>query len=286
MKLDELVVEYIDSYLVLQGKAYNTRRCYRTDLRRFEEYCDESNHGMPAIEEIERSDVEGFLHAQLRDGIAQNTVRRRAFVIKAFLGWAAEECHCEDVGQRVPVPKYKEIFPYCPTEDDVKDILANCHDPVARAIIGTLFYTGLRVGELCALKLGDVDLGKGTLAVRDGKGGKDRLLPLNDRVRGILDDYLHNVRPTVGTDRFFATRTGKLSTVWAGRLIKREKERQNIDSPLTPHSLRHVFATHLYRKGVDLRKLQKLLGHSSLQTLEVYVHLSTDDLLEAVNLLS
>jgi len=283
VKLSRVIEEYVDGELMLQGKAPSTRRCYLTDLRQFAAFC--RSGGQVELSEVEKSDVEGFLHGQMRQGLSQNTVRRRGFVLKGFFRWAEGEGYCEDPARRVAVPKYRARFPYCPSEEEVKRMLDNCHDPVARVIIATLFYTGIRIGELTSLQLDDVDLDRGVLKVCNGKGGRDRLIPLSRPARKILETYRVNVRPTVGTDNFFATRTGKLSDVWAGRLIRQEKERQGIDSPLTAHSLRHAFATHLYRKGCDLRKLQKLLGHSSLQTLEVYVHLNTEDLQDSVELL-
>lgn len=285
MNLSEAIEAYIDGYLILQGRTVSTRRCYSADLRMFEKYCAKTMPREPEMQRIERMHIEEFLHHEYQRGMHSNTVRRRISVIKHFFEWAEEMGLCEHPAPKIPVPKYRDSFPYCPSREEVESLIANCYDPTAHAIICTLFFTGLRIGELCSLRIDDVDLKRELLLVRNGKGHKDRQIPLNGRVRSVLERYLANVRPDVESDRFFSSRTGKISIAWASQLLRREKEREGIQGHLTPHSLRHAFATELYRNGCDLRELQILMGHASLHTLQVYVHLSMRDLQEAVSLL-
>ncbi len=284
MELEAAVRDYLDREMVLQGRADNTRRCYGTDLGQFIDYCREHVGAKPGVECVGREHVEGFLHRQLLAGVGRATVRRRGFVLRGFFRWARETGLCgENPAERVPVPRSRRPLPYCPGGELVESMLHACSDPTTRALIATLFYTGMRVGELCSLALDDVRLEEGRVLVRRGKGGKSRFIPLHSKLVPVLRHYGEQVRPDVDSDRFFSTSSGRMSTRWASLLIERERHRQGITDPLTPHSLRHAFATELYKKGVDLRKLQALLGHSSLQTLEVYVHLSGRDLQEAVD---
>ena len=287
MYLCDAIERFVDRYLGLKGRSYQTRRAYRGDLQQFADYLSGIYGDKIELADLYKTDLEDFLFHLREKELDSTTIKRRGSALRSFFEWAEKEELIEkNPAETVPLPKTNKKVPFCPEPEEIKKFMQNCDHRLTKCIVGTLFYTGLRISELCNLRRDDVQLERNTLIVRGGKGGKSRKVPLSDSAKEILQYYLDEVRCISSSDRFFATNTGKLSSGYAAKLIRVERERQNYPYPLTAHSLRHAFATALYRKGCDLRKLQALLGHSSLKTLEVYVHLSSRDLEDAVNMLN
>ena len=151
-----------------------------------------------------------------------------------------------------------------------------------RAILTILIYQGLRRAELLGLQLGDVDLDGMMLLVRRGKGGRSRLLPLAERAADALTDWLE-IRPDCTTAALFVTRGGRsMSVVDLQRMFRRTVDRAGLREGITLHTLRHTFATMLLREGVDVRTLQRLLGHASIETTALYLHVDAEDLRGAI----
>jgi len=149
-----------------------------------------------------------------------------------------------------------------------------------------MYYGGLRITECLELGLKDVDLKKDILTVRKGKGNKIRQVPINKTLHNILIDYISNVRPDVISDRLFSSKkTGKLSDSYFRSLFNIALNKLNWDIKVTPHTLRHSFASGLVKKDVNLVKIQRLLGHSNINTTSIYAHTRIDDLIDAVTAL-
>ena len=287
MNLGDAIERFVDRYLVLKSRSYQTRRAYRGDLQQFADYLSATRGDEIKLEDVDKTDLEDFLYHLRQKKLDSTTIKRRGSALRSFFEWAENEgLREESPAETIPLPKTNKKVPFCPEPEEVKKFMETCEAPLTECIIGTLFYTGLRISELCNLRRDDVQLERSTLIVQGGKGGKSRKIPLSDSAKEILQYYLDEVRSISSSSQFFATSTGKLSSGYAAKLIRVERQRQNYPYPLTAHSLRHAFATALHRKGCDLRKLQALLGHSSLKTLEVYVHLSSRDLEDAVNMLN
>ncbi len=283
MQWSALINQFADS-LYAANHSEHTIRAYRTDIRQLLRWFDEEMVEPPPIQEVSDSDLERFMGSQRQAGLASQTLKRRVASIRRFFRWAHDRGIMEEnPAAGLSSPRSHYLPEYCPTPEEVSAILRRCRHRLTWAIMGTLYYTGLRIGELCGLRLSDVQLDRGLLVVREGKGGKSRHLPLSPPAKEILTTYREEIRPDVDSELFFATGSGALSPGYAGKLIRRERRRQGIKQPLTAHSFRHAFATALYEQGVDLKKLQSLLGHSNLNTLQIYVHLSRDSLAEAVN---
>ncbi len=285
MNLPQAIDRFVNRHLVLKGLSEDTQRSYRGDLRHFSLFLAGKHGRVMKVADITNDDIEDFLFEQQKR-LSSKTVKRRGSTLRSFFSWAKREGHAApELTADVPLPKTTKPLPYCPSKEVVRDFLNTCTDPTVWAVVSTIYNTGLRIRELCSLKLTDVDLDQGALTVHNGKGGKDRQVPLNRTVQKVLRKYLRDIRPSTRSDNFFATRTGGLSVRWASTLIRTERRRQGKPEALTAHSFRHAFATHLYQQGCDLRKLKELMGHASLNTLDLYIRLGQNDLADAVNLL-
>ncbi|MCQ6264500.1 tyrosine-type recombinase/integrase [Fictibacillus sp. WQ 8-8] len=152
-------------------------------------------------------------------------------------------------------------------------------------IISVLYYSGIRINELCLLKTTDVDFNKNQIKVY-GKGKKERIVPISKKLKEILVHYLENEKPDIKTEYLIATKkSGKITQGYARILIKNQVEKLGWNKKVSCHNIRHSFATNLLRNGVSLIQIQKLLGHSSLRTTEIYLHILNDELHDAVDVL-
>ena len=178
-------------------------------------------------------------------------------MVTAFLSW----------------PKAPEKLPAVLSEEQVRRLLGAFTTPRMRALFTTVYATGLRLGEVCRLETRDVDAGRGVIHVRHGKGRKQRLVMLGPRLLATLRAYWRHERPCAPW--MFAARTGRhVATEVARRAFKQAAARAELGAKVTPHSLRHTFATHLLEAGTDLRVIQVLLGHASIRSTTQYVRVS------------
>lgn len=215
-------------------------------------------------------------------GQAPLTVRRKLTALSSFYGFL------QDTGQAtlnpargVPLPKVSQALPACLTEEQTRVLLEAAHTPWHRAMVALLLFAGLRRSEVASITLDDLDLPAqpgetGQLIVR-GKGAKQRVVPLMSIVVETIREYLA-CRPHAGSGCLFVSRVGgrPIHGRVVGRMLKRVLEEAKLDDEgVTPHRLRHTFATQLIRNGVDVRTVQELLGHADLQTTARYLHSDT-----------
>jgi integrase/recombinase XerD len=154
-----------------------------------------------------------------------------------------------------------------------------------KALLHTIFYTGLRLGEAIGLKTEDVNFEHEYVHVKEGKGKKERMVPMNDKLKKILTDYLSDERVDAATDNFFSCRTGKISSTYTEEALRETLHEMGIEKQITPHVLRHSFASNLIERGVDLFRVQKLLGHENIKATNIYLHTNMEELERAVNML-
>src|SRR5699024_1481529 len=218
-----------------------------------------------------------------------STANRRLASLRRFYRWAVREKICtQDPCQDLKSVHNPERFPHTLSEAQVEALLAAADTTQAlglrdKAMLETLYATGLRVSELVNLALLHVNIADGVCHVSQGKGGKDRLIPLGAEAQYWLQQYLERGRPDLlGAHRspaLFVTRRGSAMTRQAfWQLIKKYAQRAAIHAPLSPHTLRHAFATHLLNHGADLRVVQLLLGHSDISTTQIYTHVARERL--------
>ena len=283
MLVEQVVSRFITRHLAVQGKAKLTRQGYRYDLADFLRWLDATKPSPVSIADVATEDIEDYLLSLEDRKLAALTRRRRLCAIKGLFGYAARQgLVAVNPTRDLPYPQASSRPPYHLDADDADRLIIGAHNPLVRALAATLYMTGLRISEAVDLKLGDIDLKRARLLVRHGKGGKARVVPICGRLGSILLEYLIAHRPGVSGDWFFATASGSLSRWYAVRLIAEEAQRLKLPGRVTPHVLRHTFATHLLANGTDLYRISQLLGHSSTRTTAIYAHIADRQLEEAV----
>ena len=272
--------QFLDAVWLESGLSENTLNAYRTDLAAFEGWLGKKKRPLDAVT---RAELLGYLAANVRQGLSPRSSARRLSTLRRFYRYLLREGLIgEDPTADVRSPSLGRPLPKSITEASVEKLLGAPPETTLgvrdRAMLETMYASGLRVSELVALALNELDLTTGLVRVT-GKGGKERIVPLGDEATSRLGDYLKGVRPSfLGEQKsgaVFLTRRGQPMTRQAfWQLIKRYSAAAGIDSSLSPHSLRHAFATHLLNHGADLRSVQMLLGHADLSTTQIYTHVA------------
>ncbi|MBA4021156.1 MAG: site-specific tyrosine recombinase XerD [Gordonia sp.] len=288
MTLADQVQMYLDHLEVERGSAPNTLQSYARDLRRYQEYLE--SRGIDALSDVHESDVREFLVA-LRRGDADNdrppladsSIARTLVATRGFHKFAAAEgIVVADVAHAVAPPKAPRRLPKSLPVDEVLAILtASGGEDVSdgpralrdRALLELLYSCGARISEAVALDVDDIDTESRSVVLR-GKGGKERIVPVGRPAISALEAYLVRGRPALvsrfNPALFLNTRGGRLSRQSAWQVLVDAAARAGLDKSVSPHTLRHSFATHLLDGGADVRVVQELLGHASVTTTQVY----------------
>ena len=281
---DALIDRFCDHLWLEDGLADLTLAAYRRDLTSFGNWLStERAHGLDAAV---AGDIEAYLAWRFAHRAQPRSAARYTSALKRFYRYLLRENLIPaDPTLNLDSPKLPRALPKTLTEADVECLLdsADIGTPLGlrdRAMLETLYATGLRVSELVGLKLTAVNLNDGVLRVT-GKGNKDRLVPLGEEAVRWLKRYLADARPLLLdrqlSDAVFVTHRGEGMTRQAfWYLIKRRALAAGISRPLSPHTLRHAFATHLLNHGADLRVVQMLLGHSDISTTQIYTHVARE----------
>ena len=275
---------YLDYLDVEKGLSQNTIAAYKNDLNRLQRSLSRGRNP----ERATRADLLRILQTMRLDGRSPRSVARWIVAIKGFLGYLlAEGVIDEDPSAHLDSPRVWRTLPKVLTFQDVEALLAapDRSDPRGMrdaAMMEVLYGTGLRVSELLRLHLGDLHLDAGYLRCW-GKGSKERVVPLGGEADATLQFYLAEARPTLlagkRTDTLFVNARGLALTrqgFW--KMIKRYGMSAGIVTPLSPHVVRHSFATHLLENGADLRAVQIMLGHADISTTQIYTHVNRERL--------
>jgi site-specific recombinase XerD len=290
MQFEDAVAEFL-SYLELEkGSSKLTLVAYESDFKQFAAFVQEQ--GVPrSIQDVTTPVVRRYVASMSTDGYARGTIGRRVASLRSLFNYLHQ---CEYLTRNpvapVATPKPEEKLPVYLSPEECQRLLdatdANHFFLLVfrdKAALGTLIYTGIRRSELLNLKLRDLDFGSNILTVRNGKGGKGRAIPMCGRLVELLEDWLE-LRPDCNHEALFTARTGEpFGKHGLYDAFRRARQVAGIDREgVTLHTLRHSFATNLLRSGADLVALQRLLGHSSLDTTAIYLHVEMDGLREAV----
>jgi len=258
MSLQTAVVE-----MKMRGFSEHTQRAYAKYIANF----IESTHGKP-IEHLNDMDVKAYLAT-----LIGRTAPRSINLARAAVLFYTNEVHKLGI-VGIKTPKIDKSLPVVLSKDEVVNLIAAVPRKRSQILLKLLYASGLRVSELVNLHLGDIE--GTTITVRHGKGGKDRITILPASLGKELDIYIRHHRLT---DLLFPSRKGTpLTTRNVQAIIVRAAKRAGINKHVTPHKLRHSFATHLLEAGTDVRVIQELLGHSNLQTTQIYTHVSRDQI--------
>ena len=282
MSSQNLIDKYIDSLWLEKGLSQNTLDSYQRDLKALTKWLDESNR---SLQSVRREDLLKYLADRMGSGIKARSTARALSCLRSFYRYLLREKVIKvDPTLRIDNPKLGRPLPDSLTESDVERLLAapDLTTPIGirdRAMLEVLYACGLRVTELVSLRLTDMNLRQGVLRVM-GKGSKERLVPLGEEAISWLQQFIQDSRDellkkNLAEDVVFPSNQGKMmtrQTFW--HRIKIHAQDAGIKKKLSPHTLRHAFATHLVNHGADLRVVQLLLGHSDLSTTQIYTHIA------------
>lgn len=276
-----------EKYLIRKDSSIETITGYCKELNYFNSYLESLYNSMVYLGDITVEDMESYLHYLKEKGNAPASRSRIVYILRSFYNFTYKKDLSEkNLAVKLEPVKIPRKERHYLEESDVLRLFAAIDNDIIGVAAKTLYYTGMRISECLSLALTDVDLEKRVIHVIEGKGKKDRDIPISDRLYDILTNYIDNIRPWVSTENFFATkRTGKLSSQYVNRELKKAANITGIKKKVTAHILRHSFASNLVKRGVNLVKIQKLLGHSSLKVTSIYTHSNLDELSDAVNAL-
>ena len=285
--------QHVDSFLdymtVERGVSPNTVTAYRNDLYQLIEFLESRNGTAPdkiGWKDVDDEAVSAYVLNLAERGYADTTRARKVASVKSLFGFLVEEgVISREPTENLSSPRLGRSLPEVLSVEEVEALLAAAHGDTAEAIrdrtmLELLYATGMRVGELVSLNLDDIDLAQSFIRCF-GKGAKERLMPIHPGAVEALKEYLTNGRPELETRRsgqsaFLNARGKRLTRQGFWLILKRLVNRAGVKGKITPHTLRHSFATHLLRGGAPLRHVQELLGHASIATTQVYTHLTSE----------
>lgn len=286
MSSNAIIDTFCDALWLEDGLSRNTLDAYRRDLRALENWLAEhAGMSLGTATATELSQYFAARHAETR----ASSANRRLTVFRRFYRWAIREKQADhDPCQLLPTARQAARIPKTLTEAQVEALLAapDIDTPLGlrdRAMLELMYASGLRVSELVSLKTMEISLNEGVVRIVSGKGGKERLVPFGDEAGSWLTRYLQDSRSALlgarSCDALFVTARGDGMTRQAfWYAIKRYARQADIHAPLSPHTLRHAFATHLLNHGADLRVVQMLLGHADISTTQIYTHVARERL--------
>lgn len=278
---------FIDALWLEDGLSKNTLAAYRRDLSLYATWLAAKEQGGRMLDETAETDLNNYFSAR-HAATKATSANRRLTVFKRYFRWALRErLITADPTLKLQSAKQALRVPKTMSEAQVEALLAAPDEDTPlgqrdRAMLELLYASGLRVSELVGLKTFHVSLNDGVLRIM-GKGSKERLVPFGQVAREWIVKYLADARPAIlggqQTDDLFVTGHGKgMSRVMFWMLVKKYARLAGIHSPLSPHTLRHAFATHLLNHGADLRAVQMLLGHADISTTTIYTHVARERL--------
>lgn len=284
--IDPSVAEFLDALWLEDGLSRNTRSAYRNDLASFDVWL--RGHAARTLLQAQPGDIELWFAAIHRD-TRPATANRRLSALRRYFQWALRERRvAADPTLAVQAAKQAMRLPKTLSEAQVEALLQapQAHTELGlrdKAMLELLYATGLRVSELVSLGVLDINLEQGVVRVTAGKGNKDRLVPLGAEAAHWLERYLREARALLlagrRSDALFVTVRGAAmhrQTFWL--MVGRYARAAGIHAPISPHVLRHAFATHLVNHGADLRVVQMLLGHADISTTQIYTHVARERL--------
>ncbi len=285
--MDAAVRSFLTYLQVERGASPHTLRNYEGDLRQFLAFLRTAHNGsLPAPTVVDAYVVRGFLAARAGLGDAKSSLGRKLAAIRSLFKYLArEEVVPHSPAAAVVTPKQEHKLPRVLTADDAKRLMDDpgSNEPRSlrdQALLEVLYSAGVRVAELVGLNVEDVDLDTGTATVL-GKGRKERVVLLGMKAVEAVRVYLRKEGGAGKTPLFRNRRGGRLTARSVERIVAKECQALENFPTITPHTLRHSFATHLLDGGADLRAIQELLGHASLSTTQRYTHVALDRLMEA-----
>ena len=283
------LVRKFQQYLeVERGLSQNSISSYLSDLQKLDRFLDKEHK---ELESIVKQDIQNFLKEETRKKLSNRTRARVIASLRQFYNYLSDK---NIIGlnpmENIEAPKIEKTLPDYLSKDEIRQLFSafdtnNALELRDKTMFELLYSCGLRISEACSLRLEDIDLSSMLIRVM-GKGERERLVPYGEVAQELLERYLNDSRSQIiyGSNLkylFISKKGGALSRKSAWRLLKKYMERAGIEKNITPHTLRHSFATHLLQNNADLRSVQELLGHIDISTTQIYTHLAAKDIAEA-----
>ena len=275
-KKDHLLRSFLDSLYIEKGLSKNTVSSYKNDISSFSSWCDKEHLDRLKITDL---NLNNYISTLFSIGLKSSSINRKISSIKHFyLFLLKKKVIKNSPADEITTPKQEKYLPTSMSEDEVESLLRSPKSSIKierrdKAMIEILYATGMRISELVNLKLTDIDFNRSVLKVF-GKGSKERLVPYGEKAAEALRIYLEDRKKLDSKDVFLSNRGTRITRGAFWQRIKIYIKRENLKSSISPHTLRHAFATHLLNRGADLRSVQILLGHSDLSTTQIYTHIA------------
>ena len=275
-KKDHLLRSFLDSLYIEKGLSKNTVSSYKNDIASFSSWCDKEHLDRLKITDL---NLNNYISNLFSIGLKSSSINRKISSIKHFyLFLLKKKVIKNSPADEITTPKQEKYLPTSMSEDEVESLLGSPKSSIKierrdKAMIEILYATGMRISELVNLKLIDIDFNRSVLKVF-GKGSKERLVPYGEKAAEALRIYLEDRKKLDSKDVFLSNRGTRITRGAFWQRIKIYIKRENLKSSISPHTLRHAFATHLLNRGADLRSVQILLGHSDLSTTQIYTHIA------------
>jgi integrase/recombinase XerD len=280
MEIPAVISSFMTHVKVEKGLSSNTVAAYQRDLAKFSVFAQKRKL---KLEAVTRDDLVDFLASLYRDSLESKSVARHLVTLRSFFRFAqSQELINSDPAVNLESPKIRRALPGYLKVEEVDRLLTQPDEKTPyglrdRAMLEVLYSTGLRVSELVGLRVTDLDAKVGCIRCV-GKGDKERIVPAGRKALGMVEKYLREARPKllakgVSSTALFVNRRGApLSRVGVWKILSSYGKRAGLRTALTPHMLRHSFATHLLERGADLRSVQLMLGHADISTTQIYTH--------------
>ena len=284
MKISEIKDQFYTYLIVERGDLDSTITTYEDDINQFEAFVDNKD-----ISLLKREDIENFMRYLSTEGMKSSTIIRRITTIRGFYLFLAREELINESLIGLRLPKGEKKLPNVLSFDEVEALLdapdiekdSELRD---KAMLETMYASGLRVSELLTLQLGNINFNDGYLKIK-GKGSKERIVPIGEFALDFINRYVTLVRPKYAKSKvkyLFLNREGMpISRQYFWKQIKKYALSAGIDREISPHTLRHSFATHLLENGANLKEVQEMLGHNKIETTQIYTHVSTKRIISA-----
>ena len=281
----EILSMYLNYESMEKGLSLNTLESYRRDIVI---YLDFLSRNKKTILKATRKDIEKFLSERKDKGSKSRTVaRNKVSIVNLYKFLVMENYISKNPTDNLEVIRLKRVLPESLTTDEVDDLLSVHNEKTDKglrdkAIFELMYSSGLRVSEICSLKIEDIFFDEKYLKIC-GKGKRERIVPINDKALDILKKYIQTSRVVMvkgkkTSELFLNFRGDKISRVGIWKIVKEAMKKSGIEKNIYPHTLRHSFATHLIQHGADLRSVQRMLGHSDITTTEIYTHVDSTHL--------
>lgn len=273
MNIENLIGKFINYIMIEKNLSLNTVSAYKNDLLKFKDFVEKKRLN---LNRLNTEDITSFIIFLKKKNYSSSSIVRVLSGIRNFYKFLISRGHIKNKEINIDTPKIEKKLPEVLTEEEINKILSI--DKISRkhirnlAILELFYGSGLRVSELCNLKIGDINFDSAFIKIR-GKGNRERISLLNKNTIELLKKYLNERGESTSEYLFLNSQGKKISRQSVWKIVKKYAKYAGIEKNVKPHTLRHTFATHLLKEGLDLRIVQELLGHKSIATTEIYTHL-------------